>query len=142
MPVALKWLRRLGTLDKDMPCIDSDLTILICKTSSITHQTSGHGKVAKVVDRGYGISRRQNRELVARCGEESVSGHEQGRYPILRNGVEGCIEFAGSAGLQRHDAETNRARRLLDISLLVRNCRIVRVQQHAQRCGLWYYFPQ
>jgi hypothetical protein len=52
--------------------VDADLTVRVRKTSSIARQAAGCGERAKLVDRGYRVTDRQDAKLFASTIESVV----------------------------------------------------------------------
>ena len=69
--------------------VDSDLTVGISNTRSITDEATSHCKLALHVDRRNCVSCRQRDDLIPSADEEGIAGDDECANPLLQRRADG-----------------------------------------------------
>jgi hypothetical protein len=70
------------------------------KTGSVAHEAAGRCELARLVDRGHGVTNRQCRELFQPATEEWIGADHERASLQLDQGCENRVEVAISARIQ------------------------------------------
>src|SRR5262249_42763423 len=88
---------------EDTRSIDADLAVCVHQAGSITHQTSGVGKVAERIDGRDCMACRKRDYQVAAIIKERISTNKERANVSLREGRERRVDFEFTAGI--HDLD-------------------------------------
>src|SRR5262245_2438790 len=97
------------------PSIDTDLTISVGKTCSITHETAGSDVLAQFIDRWNGVVVCKRDELLAPAVEKGVAANEQPLHSHLDKSFKGDVNVLRLARPQDVNFSAERTSRLFDI---------------------------
>ena len=103
---------------------------------------AGGGELAKFIDRGKAVARRQCHEQIAARVEERVGCNYERIGLMLLEGCESRIEVTVAACVHHYDLSADVARRFLHFDLLRPRLCIVRIDQHCDHCSFWHQFSE
>jgi hypothetical protein len=75
------------------PRINARLAMRNGKAGPVAHQAAGRRKLARIVDRGHGMARRQCDQLITLTDEKRIGANDQGSGSLLDQRREGRIEI-------------------------------------------------
>src|SRR5262245_3075244 len=85
---------------EDLAGVDADLAKIVQNGGAVAHQPADFDKLARVIGRWNGITRRERRKLDTPADEEYVGGDEEGVGPVAHDGGEGGLDLTAGAGVE------------------------------------------
>ena len=123
--------RQIGRLValENPPGIDATLAKGIRNVVAVTHQAAIHGKLAKRVDRGQRMARRQCDDLFALVGQQSAGADDECTGSLAHEGRKCRIDVTCCAGKQHDELQPEGPRSLLHRGHLCHGIRNVLVHK-------------